>query len=131
MRSRNGALGIEAKIRTPVKFAWYASAPKSKRHAVDDSRRGLRRRVFKDWVVQAKGLGTACTVRSLSNDGALLNAEIAETPEHLTLVVVSEKLVRKCRSFGAMARKWASRSSDTAPEFIVDPCCSSKWLART
>jgi hypothetical protein len=28
---------------------------------VDDSRRGLRRRVFKDWVVQAKGLGTACT----------------------------------------------------------------------
>jgi hypothetical protein len=26
-----------------------------------------------------------------------LNAETAETPEHLTLVIVSEKLVRKCR----------------------------------
>ena len=56
-----------------------------------------RRRVFKNGVVQAKGLGMACTVRYLSDDGALLNAEIAETPEHLTLVIVSEKLVRKCK----------------------------------
>jgi hypothetical protein len=90
-------LGTEAKMRTLVKFAWYASAPKSRRHAVDDNRRAPRRRVFKDGVVQAKGLGMACTVRNLSDDGALLNAEIAETPEHLTLVIVSEKLVRKCR----------------------------------
>jgi hypothetical protein len=97
MRSGSGALGIEAKIRTLVKFAWYASASKSRRHAVDDNRRAPRRRVFKDGVVQAKGLGTACIVRNLSDDGALLNAEIAEIPEHLTLVIVSEKLVRKCR----------------------------------
>jgi hypothetical protein len=97
MRSGGGTLGIEAQIRTLVKFAWYASAPKSRRHAVDDNRRATRRRVFKDGVIQAKGLGTACTVRNLSDDGALLNAETAETPEHLTLVIVSEKLVRKCK----------------------------------
>lgn len=67
---------------------------------MDDNRRAPRRRVFKDGVIQAKGLGTACTVRNLSDDGALLNAETAETAqtaEHLTLVIVSEKLVRKCR----------------------------------
>jgi hypothetical protein len=67
---------------------------------VDDNRRAPRRRVFKDGVIQAKGLGTACTVRNLSDDGALLNSETAETVEtadHLTLVIVSEKLVRKCR----------------------------------
>jgi hypothetical protein len=44
-----------------------------------------------------KGLGMACTVRNLSDTGALLNAETEETPDHLTLVIVSEKLVRKCR----------------------------------
>ena len=64
---------------------------------MDDNRRATRRRVFKDGVIQAKGLGTACTVRNLSDDGALLSAETAETPEHLTLVIVSEKLVRKCK----------------------------------
>jgi PilZ domain len=64
---------------------------------VADNRRTPRRRVFKDGVIQAKGLGTACTVRNLSDNGALLNAETGETPEHLTLVIVSEKLVRKCR----------------------------------
>jgi hypothetical protein len=64
---------------------------------VGDNRRAPRRRVFKDGVIQAKGLGTACTVRNLSDTGALLNAEAEETPDHLTLVIVSEKLVRKCR----------------------------------
>ena len=64
---------------------------------MNENRRAPRRRAFKDGVIQAKGLGTACTVRNLSDNGALLNAEAAETPEHLTLVIVSEKLVRKCR----------------------------------
>jgi hypothetical protein len=64
---------------------------------VDDNRRATRRRVFNDGVIQAKGLGTACTVRNLSDDGALLNAEMAEIPEQMTLVIVSEKLVRKCK----------------------------------
>jgi hypothetical protein len=64
---------------------------------MDDNRRAPRRRVFKDGVIHAKGLGTACTVRNLSDNGALLNAETGETPEHLTLVIVSENLVRKCR----------------------------------
>jgi hypothetical protein len=64
---------------------------------VGDNRRAPRRRVFKDGVIQAKGLGKACTVRNLSDTGALLNAETEETPDHLTLVIVSEKLVRMCR----------------------------------
>ncbi len=64
---------------------------------MDDNRRIPRRRVFKDGVIQARGLGTACTVRNLSDNGALLNAETAVAPAHLTLVIVSEKLVRKCR----------------------------------
>jgi len=64
---------------------------------VEDNRQAPRRRVFKDGVIQSKGFGTACTVRNLSDTGALLNAETEETPDHLTLVIVSEKLVRKCR----------------------------------
>jgi hypothetical protein len=64
---------------------------------VGDNRRAPRRRVFKDGVIQAKGLGTACTVRNLSDTGALLYAETEETPDNLTLVIVSEKLIRKCR----------------------------------
>jgi hypothetical protein len=64
---------------------------------VDDNRRVPRRRVYKDGIIQARGLGAACTVRNLSDKGALLNAETGETPEQLTLVIVSEKLVRKCR----------------------------------
>jgi len=62
-----------------------------------DNRRAPRRRVLKDGVIQANGLGTACTVRNLSHVGALLNAKMDEAPEHLTLVVVSENLVRKCK----------------------------------
>jgi hypothetical protein len=59
-------LGTEAKIRTLVKFAWYASAPKSRRHAVDDNRRAPRRRVFKDGVVQAKGVPVGNLIRLAS-----------------------------------------------------------------
>jgi hypothetical protein len=70
---------------------------KLEKNTVDDNRRAPRRRVFKDGVIQAKGFGTACTVRNLSDTGALLNAETKNTPDHLTLVIVSEKLVRKCR----------------------------------
>jgi hypothetical protein len=68
---------------------------------------------------QAKGLGTVCTVRDFSAKGALLNGKAAETPQHLTLVIVSEKLVRKCRVIWRDGIKWVLRSSDTATEFIV------------
>lgn len=64
---------------------------------MDEIRWAPRRCVFKDGVIQAKGLGTVCTVRDFSDKAALLNGEAAETPQHLTLVTVSEKLVRKCR----------------------------------
>jgi hypothetical protein len=64
---------------------------------VDDSRREPRRRIFKDGVIQANGVGTVCTVRNLSRAGALLNAKMEQAPEHLTLVIVSENLVRKCK----------------------------------
>jgi hypothetical protein len=90
-------LATETQIRTLAKFAWYVSALKGRRHAVDDNRRTPTRRVLKDGVVQARGLGTACTVRNLCDNGALLNAETGETPGHLTLVIVSEELVRKCK----------------------------------
>jgi hypothetical protein len=82
--------------RTLEKVPWY-SASKSRRHAPDDNRRVPRRRLFKDGVIQAKGAGTVSTMRNLSDNGALLNAETAETPEHLTLVIVSKQLVRKFR----------------------------------
>jgi hypothetical protein len=64
---------------------------------VDDCRREPRRRVFKDGVIQANGRGTVCTVRNLSHTGALLNAKMEQAPEHLTLVIISENLVRKCK----------------------------------
>ena len=60
-------------------------------------RRAPRRRVFKDGVIQANGVGTVCTVRNISDTGALLIANSEETPDHLTLVIVSENLVKKCQ----------------------------------
>ena len=64
-----------------------------------DNRRYQRRRVLKEGVIQARGLGLDCTVRNLSATGALLIAELDGKSEldQLTLVVVSEKLVRKCK----------------------------------
>ena len=64
---------------------------------MDENRRAQRRRVFKDGVVQANGLGTVCTVRNISSTGALLIASTEETPEQLTLVIISENLVKKCK----------------------------------
>lgn len=64
---------------------------------MDDKRAEPRRRVLKDGVIQARGFGMACTVRNLSHVGALLNAKIEQVPEELTLVIVSENLVRKCK----------------------------------
>jgi len=62
-----------------------------------DHRTSLRRRVFKDGVIQADGLGMACTVRNISERGALLTASTEKAIEQLTLVIVSENLIKKCR----------------------------------
>jgi hypothetical protein len=59
--------------------------------------RALRRRVFKDAVIQFNGIGLACVVKNISMTGALLLASTERPIEQLTLVVVSENLVRKCR----------------------------------
>ena len=86
---------------------------------MDEIRWAPRRRVFKDGVIQAKGLGTVCTVRDFSDKAAaLLNGEAAETPQHLTLSFPKSSS-ENAGSFGAMATKWVLRSSDTATEFIV------------
>jgi hypothetical protein len=63
---------------------------------MDDGRIAPRRRVFKDGVIQANGIGTACSVRNISASGALLVVNIEEAIEQLTLVVVSENLIKKC-----------------------------------
>lgn len=68
-----------------------------RRSAVDESRRAPRRRVFKSAIIQATGIGMSCTVRNISQSGALLIANTDEPLERLTLVIVSEKLVRKCQ----------------------------------
>ena len=59
--------------------------------------RAPRRRIFKDGVIQANGVGMACTVKNMSDTGALVVAHSTDFIEQLTLVVVSENLVRKCK----------------------------------
>lgn len=63
---------------------------------ISDKRSATRRRVLKDGVIQAAGFGTTCTVRNISATGALLFADLERCPEQITLVVISENLVRKC-----------------------------------
>jgi len=48
-----------------------------------------------------------------------LDSKTEETPDHLALVIVFERLVRKCRVIGAMVPKWAFRFSKY-----------SKWICR-
>ena len=62
-----------------------------------DHRTSPRRRVFKDGVIQADGLGMACTVRNISERGVLLTASTKKAIEQLTLVIVFENLIKKCR----------------------------------
>ena len=62
-----------------------------------DHRTRPRRRVFKDGVIQADGIGMACIVRNISETGALLTARTERAIEQFTLVVVSENLIKKCR----------------------------------
>jgi hypothetical protein len=62
-----------------------------------ESRKEKRRRVLKEGIIQAKGLSTVCTVRNISATGALLIADIELELDQLTLVVVSENLIRKCK----------------------------------
>jgi len=48
-------------------------------------------------AIQANALGPAFAASNLSDDAARLNAKTAETPGHLTMAIVAEKLIRKCR----------------------------------
>jgi hypothetical protein len=61
-----------------------------------DKRAAPRRRVLKDGVIQAAGTGTTCTVRNISETGALLLTDLEPCPAQITLVIISENLVRKC-----------------------------------
>ena len=61
-----------------------------------ENRGAQRRRVFKDGVIQSEGVGMKCTVRNISDTGALIVAA-QETADQFTLVIVSESLIRKCK----------------------------------
>lgn len=62
-----------------------------------ERRRTPRHRVFKGGLIAFKGQSVACTVRNLSDGGANLDVDTAATvPETFTLVLESDKTIRRC-----------------------------------
>lgn len=62
-----------------------------------ERRRAPRHRVFKGGLIAFKGQSVTCTVRNLSDGGANLDVESTATvPESFTLVLESDKTIRRC-----------------------------------
>lgn len=62
-----------------------------------ERRRTPRHRVFKGGLIAFKGQSVTCTVRNLSDGGANLDVDSnAAVPESFTLVLESDKTIRRC-----------------------------------
>ena len=63
-----------------------------------EKRSAPRHRVLKGGTIAFDGRGIECTVRNLSSDGAALDlASPAGLPPSFTLVIETERFIRRCR----------------------------------
>jgi hypothetical protein len=71
-----------------------------------ERRTSQRHRVFKGATIAFDGSGLACTVRNLSTDGAALDlANRVSLPPSFTLVIETNRIVRRCHSVWSNDRR--------------------------